>query len=308
MDILLIISAIVILLVLWPRTSLTLFALGVLLGAVAQCSTAKADTFEVSAIIESEADRASMQDAVRDAAAIYSALGLDLVVTYVDINTVAGHTQAAFLLDAVKSYRVDNASHRKADATILFTRRDIKIGGSDYVGIATIGPACSASASAIVELRNDGEDGAILAHELLHTVGVPHDAAGGWLMSEGISRTTSRALSPDSVLTFRAAGTGECMSTPAANPPPAAVQSQPAAPFSTEAKPSGGGGSFDTWGIIFLTGLACWRIGKYQGKAEFRQWYAHTEKFVRDQDATIQRMQTELDAANATIRKMESKS
>jgi hypothetical protein len=257
---------------------------------------ADADTFEVSAIIESEADRTSMQDAARDAASIIKdALGVDVVVTYTDINTVAGHTQAAFLLDAVKAYRVDHAQHAKADATVLFTRRDIRIGGSDYTGIATVGPSCSASASAIVELRNDGEDGAILAHELLHTVGVPHDHAPGWLMSEGISRTTGRAMSPDSVLTFRAAGTGECMRVPVANPPPAAVQAQPAAPS------TGGGGSFDTFVIIFLTGLACWKIGRIQARKAFDVWFKAAENLVKDQDATIQRLQTELEAANATI-------
>lgn len=107
---------------------------------------------------------------------------------------------------------------------------------------------------------------------------------------------------------FRAAGTGECFGTPAVNPPSAAVQTQPAAPFSTEAKqPAGGGGSFDTWAIVFLAMLVVWKVASIKARREFHRWYAETEKFVRDQDATIQRMQTELDAANATIKQLERK-
>lgn len=142
----------------WP------FTLAFLAMCVLAVSCSKADTFEVSAIIESEADRSTMQDAVDAAGSILRGqFGVDLVVTYVDINTVAGHTQGNALLDAVKAYRVDHAQHRVADATVLFTRREL----IRLAGIATIGPACSAQASAIVAIRNDGNDGAILAHELL---------------------------------------------------------------------------------------------------------------------------------------------
>lgn len=221
-----------------------------LLALSVSCS--KADTLEVAAIIESEADRPAMEDAMRDAAAIYrDQLGIDVAVTAVDVGTVAGHTHVQFLLDAVKTYRLDRPQHRAADATVLFTRRDIRMGTSDYTGYATTGPVCSAAASAVIELRGDGNDGALLAHELAHTLGVPHDAAPGWLMSESPSRSGGRVFSPDSVLTVRAAG-GECFTTPAANPPPAAVQ-PPAAPFST-----GGGGSTG-WELLFLVPLALWR-------------------------------------------------
>lgn len=225
---------------------------------ISQCMQHSADAaerFEVSAIIEADTDRATMEDAVRDAAAIYrDQLGVDLVVTYVDINTVAGHTQAQFLLDAVKAYRVDSPKHRATDATVLFTRRDIRLGGTDLAGLATVGPACSAQASAIVEIRGDGADGAILAHELAHTVGVMHDAASGWLMSESVSRFGAGQFSPDSLATFRAAGVGECMSIPAANPPSAAVQAAPAAPS------TGGGGSCDLLVLPLFALLYVWRL------------------------------------------------
>src|ERR1700755_496851 len=72
----------------------------ILAAGVARC--AKADTLEIAAIIESEADRASMLDAVRDAQAIFhDGLGVDIAVTSVAISTVAGHTQAQALLTAV---------------------------------------------------------------------------------------------------------------------------------------------------------------------------------------------------------------
>lgn len=247
---LLILLSIAVLAVMWPRTCLTIAALLVL--ATATVRYANADTLEVAAIIESEADRVSMQDAVRDADAIFGQLGLDLTVTYIEVGEVAAHTHAKALLDAVKAHRWDSAVHQLADATVLFTRRDIKMGTSDLAGIATVGPACSSGASAVVELRNDGFDGAILAHELLHTVGVPHDHAQGWLMSEGISRVTAATVSPDSLATFRAAG-AECF-TPAANPPPAAV-SAPAAPSDSG---TGGGGCMEVWLLLALVVLLAW--------------------------------------------------
>jgi hypothetical protein len=260
--------------------------------AIAVAGKARADTLEVAAIIESEADRATMLDAVRDAQAITKdALGLDIAVKLVDISTVAGHTQAQALLDAVKQYRFDHTAHGAADATVLFTRRDVK----GYAGIATVGPACSAQASAVVAIRNDGNDGAILAHELMHTVGVPHDKANGYLMSEELSRYTSRTMSPDSVLTFRAAGVGECMAPAAVIPPSTA---KPAAPS------TGGGGAFDTWVIILLTGLACWRVGVFQGKEHFRKWYDTTAKFAGEQDAVIQQQQDTIKAHEETIQRL----
>lgn len=233
------------------------FTLGVLATMLLAVSCSKAGTLEVAAIIESEADRNAMMDAVSVADTIVSPLGLDIVVTYIEVGEVAAHTHAGFLLEAVKSHRVDSALHRNADATVLFTRRDIKMGATDYTGIATVGPACSAAASAIVEMRNDGNDGAILAHELLHTLGVPHDDGLGWVMSEGLGRHMSYGISPDTELTFRAAGT-ECLNAPAVIPP-AAVQA-PAAPFSSD-ESSGGGGSFDWLLALLLAPLAMFRKG-----------------------------------------------
>lgn len=237
--------------------------LGVFLGAalfiaiacVAILTGANADTLEVSAVIESEMDRATMEDAATDAAAIFKdQLGVDLVVTYTEVGSIAGHTHAYFLLDAVGAYRMDHAQHSAADATVLFTRRDIRVGTTDYIGIATTGPACSANASVVMEIRGDGYDGALLAHELLHTVGVPHDATPGWLMSESLSRVMSRTISQDAILTFRAAGLGKCVGTTAANPPSAAGQTPPAAPS------TGGGGAMDgPLFFVLLILLAVWR-------------------------------------------------
>jgi hypothetical protein len=222
----------------------TLIFISTILLAIACSKPTPAATLEVAAIIESEADRVTMQDAIRDANTILSGqLGLDVTVTYVDVNTVAAHTHAQFLLDALKAYRTGSNVHRLADATVLFTRRDIRIGGGDYLGFATIGPVCSASASAIVELWGDGREGAVLAHELLHTVGVPHDHESGWLMSENLGAWTSVSMSPDSIQTFRAAG-GECFNAPVAIPP---------APVQTPAAPSnaGGGGAMD-WPCLLV--------------------------------------------------------
>jgi hypothetical protein len=264
----------------------TLLIVGVVSLAVlsfgGRCDAA---TLEVAAIIESEADRAVMQDAIRDANAILSGqLGLDVTVTYVDVNTVAAHTHAQFLLDALKAYRLGSNVHRLADATVLFTRRDIRIGGGDYLGFATIGPVCSASASAIVELWGDGREGAVLAHELLHTVGVPHDHEPGWLMSENLGAWTSVSMSPDSIQTFRAAG-GECFNAPAANPP-ASVQT-PAAPS------NGGGGAMDgPLFFVLLVLLVIWRQAR-QILQDRNVWKHHA----------LQRLEI-LERANEQLRRM----
>jgi hypothetical protein len=221
-----------------------LFGLVVLVLAV---SCSKADdlrTFEVSVIIEQESDRAAAAEAVSSAAYLWrTQLGTDIVATYYDVSRVAEHTKPETLLAAVSMYRTDNAKHRAADATVLFTTRELT---RRYEGVATIGPACSASAAAVVRLRTDGLDGEVMAHELLHTVGVPHDHAAGWLMSESLARTSAPSLSPDSVRTFMAAP----LDCTAKIEPRAVVQSGGGEP------PTGGGGAFDWQTVLMMFGLA----------------------------------------------------
>lgn len=208
---------------------------------------AHAATFELSVITESADDRAAADEAVSAAAAIYRAqLGVELVATVHEVSTVAGHTKAEALLDAVKQFRLDRPTLRATDATVLFTRRDLARG---YEGIATTGPSCSAAASLIVRLRNDGLDGEVLAHEIAHTVGVPHDVMPGYLMSESLARSSAPNFSPDSVLTFKAAP-ADCMEAPKAQ--------ASAAPSASAAPVTGGGGATDAWtigGMLLILGI-----------------------------------------------------
>ena len=222
--------------------TLLLIALASLAGSAVEA----AQRFELSVIAESTDDRAAIDEAVSAAAAIYrTQLGVELIASYYDVNTVAAHTKPEALLAAVQTYRLDSPQHRASDATVLFTRRTLTRG---YDGIATVGPSCSAAAAAVVELHSDGLDGETLAHELAHTVGVPHDAQPGYLMSDALARSSAPNFSADSVLTFKAAP-ADCMVVPvavAASAPPAASAA------------AGGGGSADLWmlGVLAVMALA----------------------------------------------------
>lgn len=235
---LLVLLAIVLLVIKYPGPFLALVVTVLLLVSCERSDAAL--RFEISTIADSVEDRAAVDEAVHHAARIFEhQFGIELAATFNDTSDVAQHTHAPTLLDAVKFYRFERTEHRAADATVLLTRRTLTRG---YQGIATIGPACSASAAAVVVLRSDGYDGQILAHELLHTLGVPHDEAGGWLMSESASRAGSDFASDDTRLTVKAAPLAECMTKPAAS-------SSTYVPVGT---PSGGGGSFDWFFVVSL--------------------------------------------------------
>lgn len=226
----------------YPIAFLVVLVAGVL---AVSCSRANDLRFEVSIVAESEDDRAAIDEAVRYATNIFDVqLGLDLVVTHLDVSHVATHTKGEALLAALQLYRIENPQHRASDATVLFTRRTLTRG---FEGVATIGPACSASAAAVVVLRSDGFDGQILAHELLHTLGVPHDHAAGYLMSEHLSRAGSDYVSADTLLTVKAAPLAECMTKPAASS---------VVPAGTSTEPRGGGGAMGAETIIGLALLA----------------------------------------------------
>lgn len=218
------------------------------------CAHADDLRLEVSVVMESEADRAAIDEAVNDAAYLYrTQLGVELVVTHYSTSTVAEHTKGEALLDSLKMYRAADPKHAAADVTVLFTRRALTRG---YEGIASGGPACSASASAIIRLRADGLDGEILAHEITHTVGVPHDRAPGWLMSESLARVSARTFSDDAVRTFKAAPLAECMATIE----PRAAQTASGGVPPTKYEPAGGGGSMDWPFIVLLLAFAGFAI------------------------------------------------
>lgn len=237
---LLLIVAVIVLTYLWPRTVLTI---GGLIGLMVACDAfqaAKADTFTVSVLIESEADYLYAKDAVEDATALWhSQLGVDIAVTYEGIDNPATDTQGQVLLTKVNDYRQAHPEYASANAIVFFTRRTVQIGGIEYAGLATVGPSCSKDAVALVEVRGDGNDGRILAHELMHTVGVPHDSTAGWLMSPGISRALPLTMSPDSIHTFQAANPQACM-----------VDRKP-----TSTSAGGGGGAFDVYALCILVAL-----------------------------------------------------
>ena len=226
--------------------------LGVLVGVVvivlaASCSRSEAAgrRFEVSVVADTDA--AAIDEAVRYAAGIFrNQLDTELVITHRTTSGVAGHTKAEALLSEVVNYRLASGAERATDATILFTGRELT---RLVQGIATVGPACSEGAAAVVVVRSDGFDGQILAHELMHTVGVPHDHALGYLMSETKTRAGSDYLSPDSLATFNAAPL-DCLSAAVTT----ATQSS-AGGVPTGTSQQGGGGAFDWWFLLVIVAL-----------------------------------------------------
>ena len=90
-------------------------------------------------------------------------------------DTIANHTHAVSLMDSLFEYVIANEQHYNADVTVLVTKRDIAIGSKDLAGYAKIKTVCSANSMAIVELVDNGLDGATLAHELAHVLGAVHD-------------------------------------------------------------------------------------------------------------------------------------
>lgn len=238
-------GVIVWLLISYPRT---LICALVVLVLVASCYHADAaERFDVSVVIETADDLDAANQAVSYAAGIFGPqVGIEVVAVQVEVGSIAeGTTHAQTLLDAVKVFRFAKGYERISDVTVLLTRRTLKRG---YQGIATVGPACSASAAAVVTLRDDGYDGQILAHELAHTFGLMHDTVPGWLMSDSLSRAGADAFSPDSLATLEAAPL-DCMAV-SALPPTQAAMVGGAAASDVPAGTSGGGGAFD-WPMIF---------------------------------------------------------
>lgn len=226
-------------------------AIFVFISAVVLCShNARAEPlrFEVSIVLDDAADKPAAEEAMQHAASIFrNQLSIELVTVYSEVAYVADHTNGDALLIALQSFRDKQPKHRASDATVLLTRRELT---RMYQGIASVGPACSPAAAAVVSLKADGLDGQIVAHELLHTVGVPHDSAPGWLMSESLARNGIETASPDTISTVKAAPL-DCM---------LAIEPRTASPSSgvephTQAQGQGGGGAFEGWFIIALLAL-----------------------------------------------------
>jgi hypothetical protein len=191
-------------------------------------------------------------------------LDIDLVVTYTEVPAtyeegskqgLPAHTAATFLVDDFVQWRITHSEHMKADATLLFTVRDIKIGSdTSYIGYARFCVVCGMSAVGVVELEDNGLDSYTVAHELGHILGAPHDGelteackeepTSGYLMEARL--VGHDTFSPCSIREIKRwiANIGyECMIDKPAAPPTSS-------PPSTAAS-SKGGGSMD-WGIVAL--------------------------------------------------------
>jgi len=203
--------------------------------------------------------RAAIDDAFFVAGDIYQReLDISLTITIVEVaDDIPGHTKAEALIDAMYAWRQKHPEHLKADATVLFTSRDI----INYVGYAHgIATVCTGSAVAVGELHQDFLAGYTLAHELGHILGAPHDGVdeckneptSGYVMEALIYPYATFSNCSKEVIKRRVENLGSCMIDKPAPPPP--VQGPTAGMESGK----GGGGSMD---LLFLAALALLVVG-----------------------------------------------
>lgn len=190
---------------------------GSLLLLLATMSFAETCVMEVSVVADWEAtsyytSREELESVIRstfdEASVIFTEqLNIELDVTHIEIpvteaaDVIANHTHSLFLLDSLNDYRRDNPIHRNADATVLFTKRNLvesSEGSKNLLGVAGIRTICTDLSTAVVELTDTGLDYLTLAHELGHILGAIHDGVSpcenenstGYLMSSSIPQAS----------------------------------------------------------------------------------------------------------------------
>lgn len=221
---------------------------------IAACSKADAAVAELAVIVDSASiDRATVDRTIVEASTVLAPAGITLRVVSYEVFNPATHANPYALLDALKQHRVSQ-NPRIGDIYVLFTERTLAVGGQRFAGMATMGPACMAAASALVQLRYDGTDSTTLAHEVAHTFGAEHDATPGWLMSEGFAG--SNTMSPDTLGVLRGAYL-DCMTDP---------------PAATRSEPTGGGGCmgwmFSVALLVLVVIAQARRVNRYRNENE----------------------------------------
>jgi len=93
---------------------------------------------------------------------------LQAIVTSVEIRAVRGDNRA--IEKNRKRPKKDNSA-----VTLFFTDKELTIGSTEVYGYANIGSLCTRDAIAVISLTTDEIDLMVIAHEMAHIFGVPHD-------------------------------------------------------------------------------------------------------------------------------------
>jgi hypothetical protein len=199
---------------------------------------------KIALVIDVDMSRDPTPDVLRAGQIISAQLGLAVQVTGQTYNHVADDTQPSYLLAKVP---VDAAS----DVTLFLTARQLNVGAQMLRGSAIPFSAFTLAGVAVVRIENDGFDYEVIAHELGHTLGAPHDNDGactGRSPSAGYIMQTY-ALSGSG--TFSDCSRSEVVKYISAYTAPVKSSAAPPPPIQKS-----GGGSFDDTLIGFLCGVA----------------------------------------------------
>lgn len=167
-----------------------LILISLILCTLAQASTQELPTVKASVLMDGdtinyyggrELARKEAENYINRVAAIYRReLHIDLVMSYFDSDSKALRMEqdANMQIESLQWYRKSYRDHAWSDVTLYLTIRQFAIGNVTSYGFASIGPLCSEDSAAVVSLQNDGLDVQVIAHEIAHTMGAPHDEEG----------------------------------------------------------------------------------------------------------------------------------
>lgn len=100
---------------------------------------------------------------------------IDVRLQSVTTKQLSQHEHPVALLLDVQFYR---AMQPTSDVTIYLTTRNLRAGETFYRGYASDGQAGALAGAAVVVLMFSHTDEDAIAHEIAHTLGVPHDGTG----------------------------------------------------------------------------------------------------------------------------------
>lgn len=201
---------------------------------------------------------------------IYSAqLGIKIAVPTITVFSTPNDpfisSDPKELLDEVKEFRRRSGEHMSRGLTHLMTGRDLN---DETVGIAYIGGVCAGQFAASLSQGTDATTAAlIIAHEMGHNFGAPHDSEPGACVAEPTSFLMAPRLNGSDQ--FSACSLNQMQAFAASarclkpyTPPPVANESEP--PPGVNNQGGGGGGNVSLSLLALLLGVLTLRLWNFR--------------------------------------------